>query len=311
MKNEIFFVCGALRSGSTLLHLIIDKNPKLSNPGEFDFFFDKITIDGEEPELNYYESWLATHRIFNHKELLFPEAANSYKEVLCDFIDQIEEKDKKLFINIHRNFHLVLNYFPNAKYIHLLRDPRDVARSTIAMGWAGNVYTGVDHWLESEESWDKLEKCIQPENYIELRYEDFVSKPEISLKKLCKFVGVDYDELMLNFHESSTYKPLDSSLILQWKNKLSENQISLIEAKIKMVMKSFPYDYSGLPEIKISNLHHILLKLQDKLYKLKFKFCRYGYSTTLKEIIYRKLRFHTKYKKIRLVMNEVELKHLK
>ena len=47
------------------------------------------------------------------------------------------------------------------RYIHLLRDPRDVALSTILMGLAGNTYLGVDLWVETEKSWDQLASKLQ------------------------------------------------------------------------------------------------------------------------------------------------------
>lgn len=311
MDREIFFVCGALRSGSTLLHLIIDNHPKLNNPGEFDFFFDYLNKTGDAPDIRDYQSSLSTHRIYNHKGLSFPEEARKYDDVLEDFTRQLDKKDKKLVINVHRNFHHIPRYFQNAKYVHLVRDPRDVARSSIQMGWAGNVYKGVEHWMKSESAWQKLERTLDAENFIELKYEQIALEPEKHLHKLCEFLGVDYDKRMLNFYENSTYAKLDPSLTFQWKKKLSNMQIRMVEAKVGKLLEYNGYEASGLPNLKVSTFLEKKLTIQNKLATLSFKFRRYGYSIALREIVYRYLKLNKQHKIICLKMNEIELKHLK
>ena len=46
MKTPLVFICGSLRSGSSLTHLMIDHHSEISNPGEFDFLFDQILGNG-------------------------------------------------------------------------------------------------------------------------------------------------------------------------------------------------------------------------------------------------------------------------
>jgi len=311
MKNEIFYVCGALRSGSTLLHLMIDNHLKLNNPGEFDFFFDQINKNGEEPSLKYYKSWLGTHRIYNSKGLSFPESAISYSDVLDDFVQQLGMNNKKLILNIHRNFEHIPKYFPDAKYIHLVRDPRDVAKSSISMGWAGNVYFGVKHWLESELSWDKLTKVVKPENIHVLKYEDLVSDPYKTLDNLCKFIGVEFDSMMLNYHENSTYEKLDPSLAFQWKKRLSETEVRLVETKAGHRLKSLSYEMSGFSPIEIGFFYKLLLAYQNKLFRFNFNTKRYGYGLVIKEKFYRNFGMVEKHQDIRVKMNQIELKYVK
>ena len=137
----LIFVCGALRSGSSLTHLMLDSHPQIKNPGEFDFLFDKITDEGVFPQINEYHEWLSSHRIFMSKSLVIDKML-SFPELIDSFINQLNESEHLLALNVHRGFDRIHYLFPNAKYIHLIRDPRDVARSSIGMGWAGNVYYG-------------------------------------------------------------------------------------------------------------------------------------------------------------------------
>jgi hypothetical protein len=63
---------------------------------------------------------------------------------------------------VHRHYDRLLRLWPEARFIHLVRDPRDVASSCIGMGWAGNVWTGVTRWIEAERLWDEVRGDLAP-----------------------------------------------------------------------------------------------------------------------------------------------------
>ena len=85
MKSNVIFICGALRSGSSLTHLMLDSHAQLKNPGEFDFLFDKITDEGKFPQINEYHEWLSYHRIFQSKSLVIDKRL-SFPELIESFI---------------------------------------------------------------------------------------------------------------------------------------------------------------------------------------------------------------------------------
>lgn len=304
--KNLIFVCGALRSGTSLLHLMLNHHPELKNPGEFDFFFDMVSDDYQSPELLNYENWLLNHRIFLSKNLFFPREAKEYSEVLKSFKDQLSEENKVLLINIHRHFDKIPKYFPEAKYIHLIRDPRDVARSSIGMGWAGNVYYGVDHWIETERSWSKLRPTLSDNQFIEIYFEDLITEPQVTLEKICEFTGVTYIDSMLNYHESSTYEKPDVSLIFQWKRKLSENEVKQVESKVGEAFDKLKYEKSQYANFKGSLLEKAYLKIQNKLYKLQFSIKRYGLFLVIRERLSRWLNLANQSKTVRTEMNKID-----
>ena len=57
---------------------------------------------------------------------------------------------------VHRHFERLRFLWPDARYIHLVRDPRDVARSVVQKGWAGNIYQASEFWIQAENCWDSL-----------------------------------------------------------------------------------------------------------------------------------------------------------
>ena len=225
--DNLIFICGALRSGSTLTHVILDNHHEIKNPGEFDFLFDQISDGGVFPDVKKYQEWLSLHRIFQSKCLSI-DSSLDYPELIDSFIAQLTQVSCVLALNIHRHFDLIPYLFPKAKLIHLIRDPRDVARSSIGMGWAGNVYYGVDHWIETEKSWKRLQKKIAPEQFLELRFEELILSPEIILQRICEFIGVPYSGSMLNYADNSTYSKPDPSLVYQWKKTLSKERFSML-----------------------------------------------------------------------------------
>lgn len=269
------FICGALRSGTTVLHLMLNAHDQINNPGEFDFLFDLIKDKNHYPDPNQFITWLNSNRIFrSHNLRINPKPC--FKDMVIALVDSCSKPGALTSMNIHRNFHLVPDFFPNARYIHLLRDPRDVARSSIPMGWAGNVWYGVDHWIDTEKSWDILRASLDPAQYTEIHFEELIHNPEDVLKHICAFLGISYSDTMLSYPEHSTYARPDPALTQQWRLKANPRQIGLIENKVGTMMGSRGYD-CALPESRPPSLsERVYLSLQNKLYRAIFWTKRYG-----------------------------------
>ena len=307
--KPLVFICGALRSGSTMVHLMLDNHPDIDNPGEFDFLFDQVGDDGSYPELERFHEWLEIDRIFKSHQLTIDKSLPA-RELIRSFVGQIRKDNKVLALNIHRNFHRIPYVFPEAEYIHLIRDPRDVARSSIGMGWAGNVYYGVDHWVESEESWLKLISKLKTKPYT-LQYENLVRNFNDELKKVCKYLKLPFSEEMLDYSTKSTYSAPDTSLIEQWKTKLSPDEISQVEFKAKELMLKNGYRPVNDSGIILSAGKRLALKLSNKLYKNKFALNRYGARLYFQEKIGRILNITALYKSAALECAEIEKQYLK
>ena len=122
-----------------------------------------------------------------------------------------------LVLMLHRGLDRLLDLYPEARIVHMLRDPRDVARSSIGMGWAGHVYFGVDHWIKTERGWGRCLHRIPEDRRMELRYDDLIRTPHETLTRLCRFAGLDFDPAMLSYDSQSSYAAPDTSLIDQWR----------------------------------------------------------------------------------------------
>lgn len=309
-SGNLVFICGALRSGSTLFHLMLDSHPDINNPGEFDFLFDWVSDNGDLPVAGEYVSYLLRDRIFNSKNLIIDESL-SYRELILSFIKQMTKEGSFLSLNIHRNFHRAHYLFPQEKFIHLLRDPRDVARSSIGMNWAGNVYYGVDHWIDTEKSWERLKKKINQEQYIEITFEELVSKTEDTLKKVCEFIEVSYSDKIFDYQNSSTYSKPDVTLINQWQRKLSPQELQNVEFKVADMMKTRGYALSGYEIRPPSAFEIVKLAVQNKYFKITRSIQRYGFSLYFLYRLTAKLRVTSWHRKLALQISEIDKKQLK
>ena len=272
---SLVFICGALRSGTSLLHLMLNSHTRISNPGEFDFLFDYVKDTGHEPDISGYISYLESNRIFKSKELEINKECKSYISLVNTFLDQLSGP-KTLCLNIHRNFDIAYHYFPDATFVHILRDPRDVAKSSIAMGWVGNTYYGVDHWLDTESSWDSLVSRAVKEQIFEFKYESLISNTHQVLAELCDAMGLAYENGMLSYHEKSTYSPPDISLIEQWKRKQEPREIEWVEYKAGNLMSQRGYDLSSLNLKGPDAVERLKLWAANKWHRYEYSIRRYG-----------------------------------
>src|SRR4030095_2960604 len=87
-----------------------------------------------------------------------------YPGLMKSFVSQYGRRSRKPIhgATCHKHFDRLLRIWPRARFVHLMRDGRDVARSCIGMGWSGNVWCGAQRWIDAEELWAGLAERIDP-----------------------------------------------------------------------------------------------------------------------------------------------------
>ncbi|QKG22278.1 sulfotransferase family protein [Actinomadura verrucosospora] len=100
-----------------------------------------------------------------------------------------------------RKVPMLLRLFPDAQFVHLVRDGRDAVSSLARMPWYdGDVHSAALTWREAVDTGSRLARRLGPDRYYEMRYEDLVADPERSLFMLCGFLEEEYDEAMAEPH---------------------------------------------------------------------------------------------------------------
>lgn len=288
--DKPFFLVGSPRSGTSVFRLMLSSHPKIGWSSEFAYSVRFVKDDGTFPELETYKEWLENNLMFKRQKYTIDPNLN-YKQLLNSFLFQASENGQKEIkgATVHEFFHRLPLIWPNAHFIHLIRDPRDVSPSCIKMGWGGNVWTGLDQWLKAEKLWDRFQPTLSPDKYIEVSYEDLVTNSVETLTKVCDFLGTEFDERMFDYTKTTTYGKPDGKLANQWKKKLSEREIQLIESRLGDYLIAKGYQRSDLPLIKVSALEKAQINVQDWVYKRQFYLNRYGLGLAISKSLAEKL----------------------
>lgn len=109
-------------------------------------------------------------------------------------------------------------YFPDAKYIYLYRDGRDVAVSfRKAVVGEKHFYHIAKEWAETQQKAIEHRERVPANRFFSISYEELTSQPEPAMQRLCNFLGAEYHPSMLDFHESDEAKRAAESSSL-WGN---------------------------------------------------------------------------------------------
>jgi LPS sulfotransferase NodH len=306
------FLVGAERSGTTLLRLMLACHPQIAWCNEFEYTVDRLDDLPNWPDLAKYYEWLETHRIFQGCRLAIDRHL-SYPELVDSFLKQQRERQGKSIVGatVHRHFDRLLQVWPDARFIHITRDGRDVAKSCIGMGWAGNVWMGVERWIEVEHLWAKLKESLPQDRQVEVTYETLIAEPALTLSSLCDFIGVPYSPTMLDYPQTTSYSSPDPRSIQQWQTKLSEREIQLVESRIATMLTERGYELSGLPLLTVTPAMEQKLRLQDWWARVQFRIKRMGFYLFAVDYLSRHLSLKQWQKQIRLKLNTMEAARLK
>lgn len=275
------FIVGASRSGTTLLQMSLNAHPALAICGEFHFFDQICILKREIPslskkeDLDFFCSRLLKAygmQFINDAETVVDHARNSliaiqehersYESFFHELLIYYKTNSDASFVGEKtpesvRYLDDLLSLYPNAKIIHIIRDPRAVVASLLrvphnsksilihAATWRSDVWAGLRF------AKDKQYKCVS------IFYEDLVSSPEIVLTGLCEFVGIPFDKKMLSFQagaksiikdeawKAGTLKGIYDSSISKWKYELEPSDICIIELITSKILKQLGYKKIG------------------------------------------------------------------
>jgi len=110
------------------------------------------------------------------------------------------------------------SYYQDTKYIYLYRDGRDVALSfQKAVVGEKHIYNIAQDWTNAQETAINMSKSINPDRFFAISYEQLTSDAENSAKALCKFLNVNFNQSMFDFHKTDEARNAAGSSKL-WKN---------------------------------------------------------------------------------------------
>jgi len=101
--------------------------------------------------------------------------------------------------------------YPDAQFIHVIRDGRDSASSQARLAHRSLV-EGALLWRGGMRTGRRAGSCLGPDRYLEVRFEELLSSPEEQLRRMCVFLGEDFDRSLPHFHATARERIPPSAL---------------------------------------------------------------------------------------------------
>jgi len=244
------FIVGAQRSGTTMLRLMLNAHGSFAVPFESDFLqplkeglVRRSLGDKQAVELALdalaNEKFTSKGKIVEDRPAVLAHSICTYAElIVAVFTEYAKSRGKPRWgiktPSYQTQIDVLNELFPDATVVHIVRDGRDVLVSRRGLSWGGHNTPQLAHdWRWQVLMGRKLGRMLGS-RYMEIRYEDLVQDPEVSLTQLCAFLGERFDAAMLRYHEHAAAEiPKDSmkwheasvsapnkNKIYQWKDKL-------------------------------------------------------------------------------------------
>lgn len=198
---RVVFLIGCPRSGTTWVQLLLDQNPQIATAPEtqiFAYYLDQFRHQWEVEHTGPGASG-------NHGAGLSRLLSKEEFRCLCggvalDVLDKIERGKPGATIVLEKsprhalNIDWILDIFPEAYVLHIVRDPRDAVASIIdagrtwGRGWAPrNPTRAARMWRAHVEAGRSAR--LKTENYLEIRYEDLRADPAKHLQSVLDWIG--------------------------------------------------------------------------------------------------------------------------
>ena len=97
------------------------------------------------------------------------------------------------------HIHVLNRMFPTSKFVHIIRDGRDVTMSLVKRWWGPNDFvSAIKFWEQTVVCATRMLHMLPEDRFLELKFEDLLHAPEAELSRICDHLGVDYSEDMIN-----------------------------------------------------------------------------------------------------------------
>lgn len=272
IQNPIFLV-GCPRSGTTLLQQMLDAHPDVAIAPET-FFIRNFWLQQEKygdlaEDHNYDQLVEDIVSLPEFQEMaLNPEvyraaawqSSRSYPLLLSLLLEQFADKRDVAIVGEKTPNHLLYlsilqRFFPTARFVHIVRDPRAVVASWQTVPWTTGTLAGdASVWRRYMSTARGCPIVLKPSLHT-LHYEALIETPETTLKALCQFLQIQFEPAMLAYYQQPSHtvnakrepwkinskKQLSQTSLSRWQSTLSDSMIAEIEAVVWPEMRHFGY----------------------------------------------------------------------
>jgi Sulfotransferase family len=273
------FIVGRGRSGTTMLRAMFDTHSLVAIPPESHFIlhlsrrrpryeregdFDIGAFVADLAKTGFRKWGLSAANVTSALREATPTSyADAVRTVFSTYavLNGKQRYGDKTPVNV-RSISQLANLFPEAIFVHLIRDGRDVTSSYLSVPWGPtSVEESAVYWRLAVEAGRRQGSHISADRYRELRYEELVAAPEVVLRDLCAFAHLAFDPAMLTYHQrvqevthGSRYPGAHASVGLpptrrlrDWRDDLDPSQVALFEALAGRTLERVGYERTVRP----------------------------------------------------------------
>lgn len=229
----------------------------LRNPGNRRKLAESIVIP---KGTRFRDLGLDAHQVVEQVVAAPPTVGSACATVLRMYADRFGKPrwgDKRP--GYHKVIPVLRRMFPDAVFVHLVRDGRDCVASLKRMPWwRRSAQHSVQGWMLATSNARRAARTLPADSFYELRYEDLVAEPGKQLAALCEFLGEDYDDAMASpkdladvvvatrkMRVEGTYREVSTSSVGSWRQRLDPWEVELCEAVLGDRLRDYGYELSG------------------------------------------------------------------
>jgi hypothetical protein len=274
------FIVGANRSGTTLLRLLLNAHSQVAIPDEINYFYsfdwsvsytrwaaptlspaafasfvDRFLAENESKVPGLDLTALRAEMLDGPVDLRRPYQLLLERWAAAHGKTRWGEKTPG---NIY-HANLLIDMFPEAQFVHVVRDPRGGVASMKRVSFFPDdaVLNALNRHKVMTHGRAHFRRIVPADQRVEIRYEDLVTAPRETLRTLCSFLRLPYEEEMLRFHvdaerfmtpaaassfnETAT-RPISEAHAHKWQSLLTDDEIASVEAVCADEMAEFGYE---------------------------------------------------------------------
>jgi hypothetical protein len=297
------FICGHPKSGTSLLMTMLDSHPELVVYPEESHFFRRflpqvrseantdLILLAQENLLHIFEwnqinppdhqegyadrdySAIDSQQIREHflqllqshdlqLESVLPAAILSYGLVSGQVNSHTQRWVEKTPYN-EQFADVIFSFWPNAKCLHIIRDPRDNYASYKKKQTEWQPEHFAYSWWRSFDAGRHNEIRFGKDRYRIIRYEDLVRSPEIKIKELTEFIGIHDDPILRrptraggiwagNSMFGDSFEKISAKPAGRYHDSLSEDAVARLEDLLRYDMRSLKYQVESKANLPTS-----------------------------------------------------------
>ncbi|MEO8714457.1 MAG: sulfotransferase [Acetobacteraceae bacterium] len=268
-----FFIVGCGRSGTTLLRLVLSGHSRIEIPPETWFLLtlvERLPLTETLSPAQVEEAIALMTGDYRWPDMAiaaadFAQGARALAEPrIADLMglvysEHLRRAGKPRFGDKTPPYIGILpqlaSIYPGARFIHLIRDGRDVATSFIDAHFDGGVWDKQFEWRRAVRHGLAYRSSALAERILEVRYEDMVKDLEATTRLVCGFLGEAFEPGMLDFQpliarkvparervvHHSLSRAVSADSVAAWRTRLSGAELFLIESCIRAELVALGY----------------------------------------------------------------------